>query len=89
MDLIRREDIKNLIHKVDTATIWIVDIDRCIAACPAVDVVEVVRCENCAFWNKRYFDDGRSYGTFCDDLRRATAPGFFCGHGTRREDGDA
>lgn len=41
-----------------------------INAIPAADVVEVVRCKNCAFWNK---EDSQPNGCLCEHWSGADA----------------
>lgn len=60
-----------------------------IAAVPAADVVEVVRCKDCVFWNadKKGFSDEcvcRRFSVLnvCD---KYTLPTDFCSYGERRE----
>ena len=52
---------------------------------PAADVVEVVRCGECNHYKKRYWENGRCYGTFCDIWNRDHGKTFFCGSGINRE----
>ena len=57
------------------------DAIQCVKAIPAADVVEVVRCNNCAVPHNRW--------TGCPKLNGLiTPPDFYCGCGERRkEDG--
>lgn len=43
---------------------------RAIQEIPAADVVEVVRCKNCAFWNK---EDSQPNGCLCEHWSGADA----------------
>jgi len=45
---------------------------------PAVDAVEVVRCDKCWFRPKGQ--------TYCTELERHTGDGFYCAFGQRREE---
>ena len=54
-----------------------------IDAMPTADVVEVVRCEDCVWYDKR-----RQHGNLCEghNLEKVFQPDFFCADGKRRED---
>lgn len=51
---------------------------------PAVDAVEVVRCEQCIHWNShRYLQTGSH---FCEVFSAHHRPEFYCAYGMRKDD---
>lgn len=60
------------------------DINYFICHAPTADVVEVVRCKNCKYW------DNHDGGERClNEVGLLWAqPNSFCNHGKRREDGE-
>ena len=56
-----------------------------VAEMPAADVKPVVTCGECKHYIKRYWDNGRCYGTFCDIWNRDHGKTFFCSDGEKRE----
>ena len=50
-----------------------------------VDAVEVVRCENCQYWNPRYETMGMCMKH--NSIVTFTKPNFYCAWGERKNDG--
>lgn len=53
---------------------------------PSADVVEVVRCKDCADWDKTWQPSAE--GHYCPSIDLVTSPDFYCGYGERREDAE-
>lgn len=51
---------------------------------PSADVIEVVRCKDCADWDKTWQPSAE--GHYCPSIDLVTKPDFYCGYGERRED---
>ena len=51
---------------------------------PSADAVEVVRCEECEHYKEKFWDNGVSYGTFCEITRTDLGKDHFCKRGIRR-----
>ena len=90
-DYIRREDARHKIkvlcafHK---AGLRKDEVKKAIESCPSVDVVEVIRCCNCQYWNSKNCGcncpeiDVRDLDYMYGDMR--TESNHFCGYGKRR-----
>jgi len=85
-ELIRRYDVLGKAQWIGSPATWddpwpegeeAVTVED-IEAVPAVDAVEVVRCDKCGFRPKG--------NTYCIELERHTADGFYCAFGQRREE---
>ena len=64
------------------------EITNCIAEignAPTVDAVEVVRCENCQYWNPRYETMGMCMKH--NSIVTFTKPDFYCAWGKGKNDG--
>ncbi len=68
------EDGRKALDPVDD----IIVLARGVDLIPTADVVEVVRCENCSFW-----DDGRCEGIRNGLVMEYTEPRDFCSYGKR------
>ena len=62
---------------------------KLIAEAPAEDVVPVVRCQDCKYWNRdgSCYSDDESHCTNPDGLDNYARPDDFCSYGERRGDG--
>lgn len=78
-DYIKREDVLQAIAGLLNVTEQI----------DSADVVEVVRCKDCEYWNKDedVLNDGicDEWSDFEDSLIRYTKPDDYCSHGERKE----
>lgn len=85
-DTVYRQDVYDVIRALDARKQPITPADMAYAFrnLPSVDAVEVVRCEECEHYKKKYWDDGRCYGRFCEILRADMGKDFFCKRGERR-----
>lgn len=54
-----------------------------ISTIPAADVRPVVTCGECKHYKRRYWNNGKCYGTFCDIWNRDHGKTFFCSAGKR------
>ena len=92
-DLIRRSDVLNPYlefslprgarHLVTDSLIAFFDYVKSV---PSVDAVEVIRCQDCIWWDTKH-----PYGTLvtnayhCERNRRFYSANHFCGYGGRKE----
>lgn len=55
---------------------------------PAADVVEVVRCKECSYWDREWQPawDTRRTHHYCPMIDGSTTEDFFCSFGARRAD---
>ena len=60
------------------------DVIAAIAGQPTVDAVEVVRCKDCQYGCKLWFDDKGV--SFCRKIGIDIKPNHFCSYGERRSD---
>lgn len=59
------------------------DVKKSIEATPAADVVEVVRCKDCRYW-----ENGKDYETYCnhwDNMMADTKADDYCSYGKRKD----
>lgn len=90
-DMIRRSDVLDLATKgyfVSNSNYG--SVKRIIRQLPAVDAVEVVRCNNCKFGIPRgsRFQGERVATVFCTKFATPKLVNWYCASGKRREDGD-
>lgn len=86
-DIIYRQDLYDRLRALEAQNKLISPADLAYAFrnLPSADAVEVVRCGECEHYNPKCWDDGRSYGTFCDILHVDMGKDFFCKKGGKRE----
>jgi len=93
LEVLRNLKIK---HPLDSDRYILREIEAKICDMPAVDVVEVVRCKDCRYWDTRNFlpsPDGKRYGE-CKCPEQGVEVGdsfdpeadFFCAYGERKTD---
>lgn len=73
--------VYGLFDQSGRASLYVGDID----VIPRVDVVEVVRCKKCQYWNPRYETMGMCMKH--NSIVTFTKPDFFCAWGKDKNDG--
>ena len=84
-DYITRDDARKALFIGEQCLYSWDEIEEKLEAIPAADVRPVVICAECKHYNRRYWDDGRCYGTFCDLWRSDFGKEGFCYRGEKRE----
>ena len=93
-DLISRRTLLNALNKMDAE--YGLSFTRNMGAtviynAPAVDAVEVVRCNDCKWWKQNREDIGRCkhprFSVDDDELDPVTEPNAFCSYGERKYNG--
>ena len=86
-EYISREAIQQCRFTIIGQDEWICAAD--ILKIPAADVQPVVTCGECKHYKRRYWDNGKCYGTFCDIWNRDHGKDFFCSAGKREVEHEA
>lgn len=77
--------VQDAFNDRDYGMFWTGGIEKAIDDAPTIDAVEVVRCKDCKWYERRYPWNGNSYE--CSYLEAPMDDNDFCSWGERREDG--
>lgn len=79
----RYAEIYGLLNKLPDDLPYKASVKRVLIQAPAADVVEVVRCKDCKYWEK-----GKDYEPYCNhwgNMMTETKEDDFCSYGERKE----